>query len=131
MAYTSDESGRREVYVRPFPAAEGKWQISVAGGQKPRWRGDGKEIFFEAADGKMTAVLVRPVIGVKASFGWSTPQALFDAHMVRRERDVLYEYDVAADGQRFLVNTANIAEGPASTHPLTVVVNWNAGLKKK
>jgi serine/threonine protein kinase/WD40 repeat protein len=127
MAYTSDESGRREVYVRPFPAAEGRWKISVAGGQKPRWRGDGKEIFFEAADGKMTEVMVKPVIGAKSSFERSTPQALFDAHMVRGERDVLYEYDVAADGQRFLVNTANAAYGQA----LTVVVNWNAGLKKK
>ena len=59
MAYTSDESGQREVYVRPFPAAEGQRpalpsRISIAGGEQPRWRGDGKELFFEAADGKMT-----------------------------------------------------------------------------
>lgn len=68
--------------------------------------------------------MVSPVIGVQSSFASSTPQALFDAHMLRGERDVLYEYDVAEDGQRFLVNTANAAEGPASTRPLTVVVNW-------
>ena len=131
MAYTSDESGRREVYVRPFPVAEGQWKISVSGGQKPRWSGDGNEIFFEAADGKMTAVMVKPAIGSKTSFGRSTPQALFDAHMVHGERDVLFQYDVAADGQRFLVNTANVADGPASTDPLTVVVNWTAGLRQK
>jgi len=131
MAYTSDESGRREVYVRQFPAAELRWKISVAGGQKPRWRGDGNEIFFEAADGKMTAVLVRPVVGAKVSFEWNTPQSLFDAHIVRHERDVLYEYDVDREGKRFLINTAIAADGPASTQPLTVLVNWNSGLKKK
>jgi hypothetical protein len=46
MAYTSDESGQREVYIRPFPAADGKWKISTAGGEQPRWRGDGKELFL-------------------------------------------------------------------------------------
>ena len=59
MAYASDESGRREVYVRPFPAAEGQWKISLAGGDQPRWRGDGKELFFVGADGMMIAVAVR------------------------------------------------------------------------
>jgi Tol biopolymer transport system component len=130
MAYTSDESGQREVYVRPFPAAEGQWPISVAGGQMPRWGKDGNEIFFEAVDGKMTVVSVKPVIGAKPSFAVLTPQPLFDAHMVRNERDVMYQYDVSADGQRFLINTANVADGPASTHPLTVMVNWTAGLKQ-
>ena len=50
MAYTSDESGQREVYVRPFPVSDGKWRISTAGGEQPRWRGDGKELFFVGAD---------------------------------------------------------------------------------
>jgi Tol biopolymer transport system component len=60
MAFTSDRSGRREVYVRPFPPGEGEWTISIAGGEEPRWRGDGKELFFEAADRKMpTGLLIR------------------------------------------------------------------------
>jgi Tol biopolymer transport system component len=61
--FPSDRSGRREVYVRPFPPSEGEWTISLAGGQAPRWRGDGKELFFEAADGKMMAVAVKAVTG--------------------------------------------------------------------
>ena len=68
MAFTSDRSGRREVYVRPFPPGEGEWTISIAGGEQPRWRGDGKELFFEAADGKMMAVPVKAVAGAKPSF---------------------------------------------------------------
>lgn len=59
MAFTSDRSGKREVYVRPFPPGEGEWTISIAGGEQPRWRGDGKEVFFEAADGKMMPVPVK------------------------------------------------------------------------
>ena len=68
MAFTSDRSGRREVYVRPFPPGEGEWTISIAGGEQPRWSGDGKELFFEAADGKMMAVPVKAVAGAKPSF---------------------------------------------------------------
>ena len=68
MAFTSDRSGRREVYVRPFPPGEGEWTISLAGGEQPRWRGDGKELFFEAADGKMMAVPVKAAAGTRPSF---------------------------------------------------------------
>ncbi|MEO8096361.1 MAG: hypothetical protein ABI811_01575 [Acidobacteriota bacterium] len=56
MAFTSDRSGRREVYVRPFPPSEGEYTISIAGGEQPRWRSDGKELFFIGADGRMMAV---------------------------------------------------------------------------
>jgi serine/threonine protein kinase/Tol biopolymer transport system component len=128
MAFTSDRSGRREVYVRPFPPGEGEWTISIAGGEQPRWRGDGKELFFEAADGKMMAVPVKAAAGPKPSFEAGTPVALFDAHMVHRPAGGLIEYDVTADGKRFLINTAG-GSGAASP-PLTVVTNWNAGLKK-
>jgi serine/threonine protein kinase/Tol biopolymer transport system component len=129
MAYTSDQSGRREVYVRPFPAAEGQWTISVAGGQAPRWRGDGKELFFEAADGKMMAVPVKASGGPKPTFEAGTPAALFDAHIEHRIVDSNSEYDVTADGKRFLINTVS---GPtaASSPPLIVVVNWNVESKK-
>jgi Tol biopolymer transport system component len=79
MAYTSDQSGRREVYVRPFPRAEGEWTISVAGGEQPRWRGDGKELFFVAEDGKMMAVPVKASAGPKPRFEAGRPVALFEA----------------------------------------------------
>jgi hypothetical protein len=128
MAYVSDKTGRREVYVRPFPPAEGEWPISVAGGQAPRWRGDGKELFFEAADGKMMGVPVKAASGPKPSFEAGAPVALFDAHMVFNPINN-FEYDVTADGKRFLINTTS-GSGLVSSPPLTVVVNWNGEPKK-
>jgi eukaryotic-like serine/threonine-protein kinase len=129
MAFTSDRSGKREVYVRPFPPGEGEWTISLTGGEMPRWSGDGKELFFEAADGKMMAVSVKAVSGAKSSFEAGAPVPLFDAHMVHLGVDVNFEYDVTADGKRFLINTAG-GSGAAFAPPLTVVTNWTAGLKK-
>jgi hypothetical protein len=66
MAFNSDGSGRREVYVRPFPPGEGEYAISIAGGDMPRWRGDGKELFFQGADGKMMAVAVKASTSIAA-----------------------------------------------------------------
>ncbi len=128
MAFTSDRSGRREVYVRPFPPSEGEWTISIAGGEQPRWRGDGKELFFEAADGKMMAVPVKAVAGTKASLDVGTPTALFDAHLSPSPANNAFEYDVTADGRRFLINA--VGGSGAASPPLTVVTNWAAGLKK-
>ena len=128
MAFTSDRSGRPEVYVRPFPAGEAEWPVSTAGGQGPRWRGDGKELFFEAADGKMMAVsVVKAVPGSKPLFEPGVPAALFDAHMYHLV-DFSIEYDVTSDGRRFLINTTE--DSGASSVSLTVVTNWQAGLKK-
>jgi Tol biopolymer transport system component len=124
MAFVSDRSGRREVYVRPFPPGEGEWTISLAGGQAPRWRGDGKEMFFEAADGKMMAVPVKAVLGPKPSLEVGAPVALFDAHMVHDGIDTLFQYDVTADGKRFLINTTR-GSGAAASPPLTVVTHWH------
>ena len=127
IAYTSDESGQREVYVRPFPAAEGKWKISTMGGDQPRWRGDRKELFYSTADGKITAVAIKVSGGPKPSFDAGIPVTLFDSRMAAPGPDSLFQYDVTADGRRFLLVTTNV---PAAAPPLTVVVNWNAGLKK-
>ncbi len=129
MAFTSDRSGRREVYVRPFPPGEGEWPVSTAGGQGPRWRGDGKELFYEAENGKMMAVPVNKAIpGAKPIFEPGIPAALFDAHMSHNVTDFDFEYDVTKDGQRFLINTT--ADSGESGAPLTVVTNWLAGVKK-
>ena len=126
MAYTSNESGQREVYVRQFPPSAGKWRISTAGGEQPRWRGDGKELFFVAADGKMTAVAVKAVAGPKPSFEPGTPVPLFETHIGDGSGHVAFQYDVTADGKRFVVATTVVASAP----PLTMVINWTAGLKK-
>ena len=127
MAYTSDQSGRFEVYVRPYPRAEGQWTISVAGGEQPRWRGDSKELFFWAADGKMMAVPVKAAAGPTPTFDAGAPVTLFDAH--RTPGGGRFGYDVTGDGKRFLIVTTSSPVPPPSP-PLNVVVNWNAALKK-
>jgi serine/threonine protein kinase len=118
MAYVSNESGRDEVYVRPFPAAsEGKWQISTAGGTEPRWRG--RELFYLAADGTLMAVPVT----TGSRFDHGAPEALFRAHMID---DRTWGYDVTADGRRFVVTSAGEAPSPA---PLSIVLNWTSAQK--
>ena len=124
VAYASDESGRFEVYVRPFPAASGQTQISIAGGTQPEWRRDGKELFYISLDGKLTAV---PVTTDGVTFSAGAPHALFDVEVPEPNPPHPTDYAVTADGQRFLVNT--VVDQP--TRPaLTVILNWTAGLKK-
>ena len=120
VAYSSDESGRYEVYVAPFPGPGGKWQISTAGGVWPRWRRDGNEIFY-LSPGR--ALMAAAVNGKGSSFEVGAVKLLFQT----RATGQVDRYAVSADGQRFLINTA--PEQEASV-PITVVVNWTAGLKK-
>jgi eukaryotic-like serine/threonine-protein kinase len=125
VAYASNESGKFEIYVTSFPGAQGKWQISTAGGTQPRWRGDTKELFYIAPDGKIMAVPVT----AGATFDAGAPTALFQAHA--REFFATSEqvsYDASKDGQRFLINTQ---VKNADTHPMSVILNWDADLKKK
>jgi serine/threonine protein kinase/Tol biopolymer transport system component len=120
VAYQSNESRQWEVYVVPFPGPGGKWQISTAGGREPRWRRDGKELFYLAGNTLMAAA-------VKADanrFAVGAVQRLFELRSPNNANEV---YDVSPDGQRFLVNVVD--EQPAA-NPITVVVNWPALLKK-
>ena len=121
FAYTSNESGRYEVYVQSFPLSGGKWLVSTAGGAQPHWRRDGKELFYVAADRRLMAVDVTAGASLEAS----APKALFQTQVVRY--DAPNRYDVSADGQRFLINTP---VGEVSQTPITVVLNWTAGLKR-
>ena len=125
IAYASDESGKFEVYVRPFPAQSTQsTTISIAGGMQPEWRRDGKELFYISADGKLTAV---PVVTEEAAFTAGTPRALFDVEVPEPTAPYPTHYVVTADGQRFLVNT--VVDQP--TRPaLTVILNWTAALNK-
>ena len=128
MAYTSDQSGRREVYVRPFPPGQGQWTISVSGGEQPIWKGDGKELYFVGGDGKMMAVpILKASAGPKPDFQAGTPVALFDGHVAPSPNNNLYMYDVTADGKRFLIDSQGGGAGAAQ--PLNVVVNWNGAAK--
>jgi Tol biopolymer transport system component len=114
VAYVSEESGRAEISVCAFPDCSNRRQISTGGGARPRWRADGRELFYGARGGKLMAVEV----GANGDFG--DPVELFQ---VRGAGD----YAVAPDGQKFLVTVG--LEDPM-TAPATVVLNWNAELKK-
>jgi hypothetical protein len=124
VAYDSDESGRYEVYVRPFSQeaalGRGRWSVSTGGGERPRWRGDGRELFYLAPDRKLMAVDMRMTAGhVEAGI----PKPLFPTAVASE----FTAYAVTPDGQRFLI----ITEGQeAVSQPATVVINWTAGLKK-
>jgi len=124
MAYASNETGSMQVYVSPFLNGNGKWQVSSAGGQEPKWRQDGKELFYLSADGKMMAAAVK----TGASFEASSPVALFQTH--RRQpvssQDV-FSYDVSGDGQKFLILT-KVDEANAA--PLSVLLNWASEMEK-
>jgi hypothetical protein len=134
LAYASDESGRPEVYVQPFTAGAapgsgkpvaGKWPVSTGGGSQPRWRGDGKELFY-LADRKLMAVEIKISGG---GFDHGPAQALFTLRFNPISAGhYLYRYVPSADGKRFLVGTepGESTEAP----PLNVVVNWLAGVKK-
>ena len=122
IVYVSNESGKTEVYVRSFPDSGGKWQISNGGGAQPHWRRDGKELFYLSPDKKLMAVEVN---GSSGTFQSAIPKPLFDLHVNSTDR--FSDYDVTADGQRFLVNT--VVEQNARS-PVTVVMNWTADLKK-
>ena len=124
IAYSSNETGNMEVYVSPFPSVNGKWQVSNAGGQEPKWRSDGKELFYMSRDGKIMAVSV----STGASFEAGTPVALFQTH--RRQpmsSQDLFSYDVSSDGQRFLIAT-KLDEPNAA--PLSVLLNWASEMEK-
>ena len=117
FAYTSDETGRSEVYVQAFPEPARKWQVSTNGGGHPRWRADGGELFYLAEDRQLMAVPVR----TGAAFEHQAAVPLFDTGMTPRWGTARNHYDVSKDGQRFLVMTP-VADDRSS--PFTIVMNW-------
>jgi Tol biopolymer transport system component len=124
IAYTSDALGRSEVFVQPFPAGPGRWQVSTAGGDEPIWRRDSKELFYLSLDRKIVAVAVR---GAGGRFEASPPQALFSAPVLPPKISSNQgHYGVSADGQRIFVN-ALTEEAPA---PITLLVNWTPESRK-
>lgn len=125
VAYASNETGKWEIYVTSFPEPRGKWQVSTGGGEQPRWRGDGKELFYLSSDGKMMAAPV--TTGV--NFNVRTPAVLFQAAPRQPvSTNDQFVYDVSHDGQRFLMITQ---VKNAETQPMSVILNWDAELKKR
>jgi dipeptidyl aminopeptidase/acylaminoacyl peptidase len=114
VAYQSDETGRPEVHVQPFPDPGPKFQVSVGGGTLPRWRHDGRELFYVAPDRRLMAVSVTPRSDTLAT---SAPRALFTLSTTSN-------YEPSPDGQRFLV-TAVVSE----VSPITVIMNWKPPIR--
>jgi eukaryotic-like serine/threonine-protein kinase len=124
VAYASNETGKWEIYVTSFPDARGKWQISTGGGEQPRWRSDGKELFYLSADSKLMAAPVT----TGSNFDLGRPITLFQASPRQPiSLNDRFVYDVSRDGQRFLINTP---VKQVETTPMSIILNWPAKLNK-
>ncbi|SPF45128.1 Serine/threonine protein kinase [Candidatus Sulfopaludibacter sp. SbA4] len=125
VAYASDLSGKFEIYVQPFPPGDGRagrWLVSSTGGLQPRWRGDGKELFYLAPDARLMAVDIK----LEPAFQSGPPHPLFGTQMLAAGT-TLFRYDVTRDGKRFLM----VVPAPGTTSaPATVVLNWQSGLRR-
>ena len=113
VAYQSDESGRFEIYVRPFPEGEGKWPVSRNGGEDPRWSRDGKELFYVEGP-----TLMAVAVETTAGFSAREPLRLFSELSLQRGN--YQNYDVSPDGRRFVV-VEDVEVAPPRIH---VVQNW-------
>jgi hypothetical protein len=122
LAYASNETGQWEVYVQPFPGAGAKWQVSRGGATQPRWRRDGRELYYLGQDGRLTAVAVSTT-GARFSAGAS--RALFQSRVTGRESNQFSQYDVTRDGTRFILST-----DADTALPVTFVRNWRALLAR-
>lgn len=123
LAYVSNETNRSEVYVAQMPPGTGKWMVSISGGTQPRWRGDSKELFFVAPDARLMAADIDSKTGQGLIAG--VPHLLFQAPVSARQA---WQYDVTRDGQRFLMALPYYSQEES---PITVVLNWWAGLQKQ
>jgi dipeptidyl aminopeptidase/acylaminoacyl peptidase len=119
VAYESDETGRKEVYVLPFPGHGRKWRISTDGGIRPLWARDGRELFYLNGDAMMGVT-----IDNSPSFSPAHPRLLFRK---TSEFGQPYAYDVAPDGRFLMIDSLP----PAVLGPLTIALNWQAELERR
>ena len=122
LAYVSDESGRYEIYVRPYPGPGDKVQVSTEGGEHPAWSRDGKELFYRTRQKWMSASVT-----LEPTFTAETPRLLFEGPSLITGAQ---SYDVSADGQRFLVFERVEPDTAPVTH-LNIVLNWFEELRRK
>jgi eukaryotic-like serine/threonine-protein kinase len=124
LAYISNESGRYEIYVQPYPGPGGKWQISTEGGTEPAWNPNGRELFYRSGD-RMMAV----DIATQPGFSVGKPRVLFEGQYEPTPA-TFPNYDVSPDGQRFLMLKPSEQEAAAQTQ-INVVLNWFEELKRR
>jgi hypothetical protein len=140
LAYAANESGQLEVYVRPYPALDARYQISSGGGMSPVWRGDGRELFYlvpnplSAIGQQLTPDMNRRVtmmsvpLSIEPTFHAGVPRPLFEGPYLPNAP--ARNYDVTADGKRFLMVTGQWRP-PAKTPQMTLVLNWFEELKRQ
>ena len=121
LAYSSNPSGRNEIYVRPFPeVAGGRTLVSVSGGRHPEWSRDGRELFYSSPEG-LTVVSV----DTRSAFAPGPAEVLFDIARYVKDGSGVPDFDVAPDGQRFLMlEPATSADGAAASSEIILVQNW-------
>ena len=122
LAYQSNETGTTKIYVVSFPEADDKRTISDNGGVQPRWRKDGKELYYLSLDGKLMAVNITSDTKIDSDF----PRVLFDTAL--SVRGDVRQYEVTPDGERFLFLKPLAENSPA---PISVVLNWTKLLENK
>ena len=129
LAYTTNESGTFQIVVRTFPdPSKGEWQVTAKGGVEPKWRRDGRELYFIGLDAKLMAVPIKAA----NVFDPGQPAPLFQTPFRVPGNPTLSYYDVPADGQQFLMITpVGSPSGETNSPPITAVVNWTAALRKK
>ena len=132
LAYQSDESGRYEIYIRPFPDADSnRWTISNGGGIMPLWSRGGDELFYVGQSGPQSWALMRVEIARAASFSHGMPQKLFDWHyQMSSSTNLGRTYDISPDGRRFIVIKQATRSEQTAPPSLIVVQNWFEELKK-
>jgi Tol biopolymer transport system component len=122
LAYVSNESGRNEVYVQPYPGPGGKWPISTGGGIEPRWNPNGRELFYRNGDRMMVVDIT-----TQPAFSAGNPRLLFEGQYARNPADVA-NYDISPDGQRFLMVKETPQAGSAAQ--INVILNWFEDLQR-
>ena len=129
IAYESDETGRREVYVRPFPeTGAGKWQASTAGGYAPLWAPNGRELFFVDAERRMTAMSFAP--GDPPQLGERRVLFALTPDIYLWENDYYTPFDISPDGRRFIM-ARRVQVGAVEERPVVVVENWFTELRER
>jgi Tol biopolymer transport system component len=121
VAFNRSETGRAEVFVVSYPAADQRWQVSTGGGVQPRWRRDGRELFYLALDGTLMSVEVEEADGLR----FTRPRPLFQTGA--RARTITEEFDVTADGQRFVAIRPLAADQESPVHVTTNWLSWLEG----